>query len=133
MKLKDVAQIIAGRNVPKDKLLNSGDILYLNAKNIKDNELNLSSVSYVMKDSVQEKDILRPGDILLVRIGAGIGNMALFTAPESAVIGSPVFCIRSDDEDLIEKLKSKKVEIKELAKGTALLSLTISDLSELEI
>ena len=135
MKLGNIAEIISGQQAGKDELMNSGDILYLSAKDISPSgELNAGENRYLNSSSKRnQKAMINTGDILLVNIGVNIGQVSQYTTDQSAMAGSSLFIIRSEEPGLFEKLSAKTEEIKSLAKGAAMPRLYIKDLKELEV
>ena len=135
MKLVDVAEVIAGVQIARDDLTASGEVLYLSVKDISSSgELKTGESRYLNSSSESnQKGRINSGDILLACMGANIGVVSQYSADQSAIAGSSLFIIRSEDPGLFEKLSAKTEEIKSLAKGTAIPRLFIKDLKEFEI
>ena len=135
VKLENIAEIIAGKQAGKDELMDRGDTLYLSAKDISPSGALKAGENRYLKISSErnQKAMIKSGDILLVCIGANIGLVSQYTADQSAMAGSSLFIIRSEEPGLFEKLSAKTEEIKSLAKGVAMLRLSIKDMKEFEL
>lgn len=74
-------------------------VLYLTSKNVRNNHIDLSEVSYIdrtLHDEIVSRCAPEPGDVLLTKDGAGTGNVTLNTIDEPFSLLSSVCLIKTN-------------------------------------
>ncbi|TLS66180.1 hypothetical protein FEF65_11355 [Mariprofundus erugo] len=78
-------------------------------------------------------DTLEDGDIVMMAVGEGVGAVVQYSASFAAEMNSKKLVIRTLDGSVFERLQGKQTAIRAMAKGAALLRITVTDLKELDI
>ena len=133
MKLKEIATIKSGKHFAKDTEV--GDCLLIRPKNIStNNELILKDETFIKCDD--DTHLLENGDIVMNITGSvdNIGNFYVYNLPIPAIASESIVVIKSDDKEIVEKLKKAYYKIKTLVSGgTAIPKIFIKDLENLEV
>ena len=138
MKISDIAKITTGSHINKELFNNNGNILYLSAKNIgEDNDLILKSNKFIMgSQDLNNRHIIEKNDILMVNTGdkKNIGKYYIYDLPIKAIAGNTLYIIKADDiNNFKEILDEKYYNIKLLIKGEAISRIFAKDFNEMEI
>jgi len=142
--LKELADIIPGKYIKADDLLDVGEILYLKPLHIKNGIIDLSgSAKYIKKDHLSEnmlRFLAQPGDIILSTIFQDLKIYKYRTDDPPAIISNNLSIIRSSNDDYISSyLLSRKgkenfnQQTIGIRKGHTIPHVSLSDLKELLI
>lgn len=144
VQLQELAEILNGRNIPSDKLLDEGQLLYLKPVHIKDGKLIVDkSFKYVNKSELREPDykcIVQPGDIVISTIFNDL-KMYIYSSNDiPAFASNNLAIIRSSKQDYIlsylqteEGKRIFKTQAEDLRKGVTIPHLSIKDLASIKI
>lgn len=102
-KLSDVTVLITDGTHHSPATTESGEFLYLTSKNVRENRLDLTDVSYVTKslhDEIYKRCPVQRGDVLFVKDGANTGLAAENTLDQPFSLLSSVALIRPVKEQL---------------------------------
>jgi hypothetical protein len=121
MSLQDYAEIIPGATLSRTQLQEHGEVLYLSARHLMNNdELTLSkNEKYTQINAQNERHLIRSGDIIIVNSGnlKFIGNMFLYTLPFQAIASSSLTILRpnGNPQELYSLLERRYYHIKTMA------------------
>jgi type I restriction enzyme, S subunit len=144
-KFAKFADLINGdrsKNYPSGKDIVKNGVLFLNTKNIINNQLDLSETSYITEEKFHSltQGALKRNDIVITLRGS-LGSSCVFdSAFETGFINAQMMIIRVKSEQISEKyvhsvltFPTFKKMLKEMGSGSAVPQLTASQIKELEI
>ena len=125
----------------KPKCIDRGDYVMLSSQNIKDNQLDLTNVSFLNKDDFEREDLrtrTQSGDILLTIVGT-IGRTYLikesdpkFTLQRSVAVLTPINTV-VDASFLLYSLKNSQSILENEAHGCAQKGIYLKQLAQLPV
>jgi type I restriction enzyme S subunit len=117
----------------------TGDRLYITSKNVRENRLDLSNVSYISEEhhkSIYSRCPVRTGDVLYVKDGANTGFAAINTLTEEFSLLSSVAVMRGKPQVLDNRYlsfylntASGRQRMLSLISGVAITRLTLTKLN----
>ena len=142
--LSELAEIISGRQIKRDDLSATGDLLFLKPSNIKDGNLQITDSSkFVLKKSLNElyeRAIAQPNDIIISTIFNTLKLYIVKREDPPLFVSSNMAIIRSSFDDyILSYLKSEQgVELftqqaERLRKGVVIPHVTLKDLKSIQI
>jgi restriction endonuclease S subunit len=133
-KLSELATLKSGLVCKSTDYIENG-LLVLRATDIaSDYTISIKEKKFLNPELVKDKYLLKQGDILVTKVGSRIGDSALFLEEVPAVANGNLIVISPtsiESAKLLERIISKKNEIRNLATGAAMQSINISSLSEM--
>ena len=141
MRLSDIALKIVDGTHHSPKSFPKGDYLYITAKNIKNEGIDTSNVTYVTKEvhgDIFSRCNVEKGDILLIKDGATTGIVTINQLEREFSLLSSVGLIKTpnafiDNQYLVYCIRSPFLQdqIKGMMKGSAITRITIQKLKTL--
>lgn len=142
--LQELADIINGKMISIEKLVEHGDFLYLKPMHIQQDGLKIdAALKYISKGDLSENDyryILQPGDIVISTIFNDLKMYVYKTGDIPAFASNNLAIIRSSKQDYIlsylqtdEGRRIFKIQAEDLRKGTTIPHLNIKDIASIKI
>lgn len=142
--LSELAEILNGRNIASEKLLDEGQLLYLKPIHIQGEKLVATKgLKYVNKEQLSERDyncILLPGDIVVSTIFNDLKMYVYKAGDTPAFASNNLAIIRSSNQDYIlsylqteEGKRIFRTQAENLRKGITIPHLTLKDLAGIKI
>jgi type I restriction enzyme M protein len=141
--LRDACEVIMDGTHFSPTNLEQGDFLYITSKNVRENRLDLTQVSYVSEadhKAIYTRCPVKKGDVLYVKDGANTGLAAINTLDQNFSLLSSVAVLRGKDGVLDNRFLSFYLNSEHgrnymlsLVSGVAITRLTLTKINQAEI